>query len=77
LFMNDEGVYFKFDTSEIPELQADKKEQVSALSGAYWMTPNEKREMMGLAAIEDADMNQVYVPSSLTPIDLSGFEGEE
>jgi hypothetical protein len=33
--------------------------------------------MMGLAAIEDADMNQVYVPSSLTPIDLSGFEGEE
>jgi hypothetical protein len=22
-------------------------------------------------------MNQVYVPSSLTPIDLSGFEGEE
>jgi HK97 family phage portal protein len=77
LFMNDEGVYFKFDTSEIPELQADKKDQVSALSGAYWMTPNEKREMMGLAAIEDADMNQVYVPSSLTPIDLSGFEGEE
>jgi HK97 family phage portal protein len=77
LFSNDDGVYLKFDTSEVEELQADRKDQVSALSGAYWMTPNEKREMMGLAAIEDDDMNQVYVPSTLTPIDLSGYDGQE
>ena len=43
-----------------------------------YLDVNKRRDKISRRyAREDADMNQVYVPSSLTPIDLSGFEGEE
>jgi HK97 family phage portal protein len=61
--------YIVYDISHFPELQADLKEQVDSLVNAYWITPNEKRKKMNMAKIEEDDMDKIYIPSNLVPID--------
>lgn len=58
-----------YDISHFPELQEDLGQMVNSLKDAYWLTPNEKREQMGLEPIEDEYMGKVLVPSNLVPID--------
>lgn len=63
-----EEYYIDFDASEIPELQQDMKETVSYLKDAYWITPNEKRMVMGYDEDADPDMSDYLVPSTLRPL---------
>lgn len=62
-----------YDISHFPELQTDLKEQVDSLKNADWLTPNEKREKMGLEKMPMAEMDNIYIPSSYVPIDEVGI----
>lgn len=64
-----ENICLDFDLSQIKELEEDKQKLTNQLKESYWMTPNEKREMMGLTQSQDPDMDKIYMPSGLTPID--------
>ena len=59
------------DTSVYPELQADFNQQVVALAGAWWLTPNQKLEIMNLERNENELMNQIWIPAGMTPLDIA------
>lgn len=66
------GSTMTYDTSQISELNADVKEMATALSQTWWLTGNERREMMGLEEHSDPMMNEILMPSNLiTPLDES------
>ena len=59
-----------YDLSDIPELQADNSVMSQSLSTAWWLTPNQRLQMMGLPIDEENElMNQVYVPMGLIPLE--------
>jgi len=59
----------KCDTSEIKALQEDQAALVTALAGAWWIAPNEKRERMMYDQSEDELMDKFLVPSNLVPLE--------
>lgn len=61
--------FLDFDLDVFPELQEDKKEQISYLERAWWLTPNQKLEEMGYGRSEDPNMDKVYVSIQVQPID--------
>jgi len=70
--------FFDYSLSDIPELQTDNSTMASALSTAWWLTPNQRRVAMGLPEDETNPlMNQIYVPMGLMPIDELGISDIE
>jgi phage portal protein BeeE len=67
------GCYLKPVTKDIPELQADRKELAEWTQKVWQLTPNEIREQFGFERIETDEMNQIYIPNSMQPIELSGL----
>jgi hypothetical protein len=63
------------DPSELPELQDDIAKMVKGLAGAWWMTPNEKRDMMKQERISDPLFDEPWIPSGLTPLSQSQGDG--
>lgn len=57
------------DISEIPVLQADMKRMAEWLGSSWWITPNEKREMMKFDAIDEGLFNQPLIPSGLQTLE--------
>lgn len=53
-------------TRNIPELQADMKEQAEWLSKTYWLTENEKRKAMGYDEADEIG-DVFHVPAGLIP----------
>ena len=62
-----------YDIKQYTELEENKKEMVSWLKQADWMTPNERRDQMGLPLSTDPAMDKIYVPSSYVPIEDLGI----
>lgn len=62
------------DYSQLPEMQADMKALTEWLKEAWWITPNEKRDLMGYEASSEPLMDEFWVPNGLTPI--SQFNGD-
>lgn len=62
-------------TNNIPELQADRKEQTEWLSKALWLTENEKRDIQGFEPISGLDVN--LYPANYLPLDASSFETDQ
>lgn len=60
------------DWSEMPEIQQMRLKAVDAAEKAWWLTPNEKREMMMAEEMTDPTMDKIYIPSTLIPIDEAG-----
>jgi HK97 family phage portal protein len=61
------------DYSQLPEMQADMKALTEWLKEAWWIKPNEKRDLMGWEKDEDEPlMDQYWVPNGLTPISQFG-----
>ena len=64
----------EIDISEIPALQDDMKQQAEALNTMWWITPNEKRDIMQFEELEDPMMNQIIIDGGkqllddLTPV---------
>ena len=66
------NVYIGYDIQVYQELEANKAEQVAWLNNAWWISPAQKMEIMGLKNpdyIPTDEMQKLYVPSSLQPID--------
>lgn len=70
-----ETLYFEPDVENIPELQADLKEQVEILEKAWWLSPDEKRESMGHDMLGTPEMGAIYKPTNLEVLG-GGVQGE-
>ena len=67
-----ENVYVDFDISVYKELEANKTEQVAWLDKAWWLTPKQKYEEMGMEIpdyIDQTELEKIYVPSNIAPMD--------
>ena len=62
-------------TDNVPELQADRKEQTEWLSKAPWLTENEKRTVQGYPSLDGLDVN--LYPANAIPLDASFMESDE
>ena len=66
------NLYVGYDIQVYQELEANKSEQVAWLNTAWWISPAQKNEIMGIKTpnyIPQEEMEKLYVPSSLQPID--------
>jgi len=59
------GGTLDFDISVITELNADIQALTTALTPAWWMTGNERREAMGMEESDDPMMNTILYPEVL------------
>jgi HK97 family phage portal protein len=68
----------EYDYTAIPELQEETEKVVDQLSKAWWITPNEKREVMNYGVDEEnTQLNDYFVPSNLVPLNLGDIPVEE
>ena len=61
------GGRLDFDISVITELNEDLQKMSTALSQSWWVTGNERRELMGLAKSDDPMMDTILYPTNLVP----------
>ena len=62
-------ICIEFDFSMIPEMSEDADKVVDQLSKAWWITPNEKREMMSYGIDEENEqLNDYFIPANLIPM---------
>jgi phage portal protein BeeE len=54
----------EIDLSEIPSLHADLKQQAEALNAMWWVTPNEKRDIMQFEELPNPLMDQILIDSN-------------
>lgn len=59
------------DPSKLPEMQANMKELAEYLGLSWWITPNEKREMMGYEKYGDATFDEPWVGNTVQPLSLA------
>ena len=63
------------DYTELPEMQQDMKALTDWLKDAWWIYPNEKRELQGYEKSTDPLMDEAWVPNNLTPMSQSQGDG--
>jgi HK97 family phage portal protein len=66
------NVYIGYDIQVYQELEANKTEQVDWLDKAWWISPAQKMEIMGIKNpdyIPTEELEKLYVPSNLQPLD--------
>ena len=66
------NIYVGYDIQVFQELEANKSEQVDWLDKAWWISPAQKMEIMGIKNpdyIPSEELEKIYVPSNLQPID--------
>ena len=66
------NIFIGYDIQVYQELEANKAEQVAWLNTAWWISPAQKMEIMGLKNpdyIPTEELEKLYVPSGLQPID--------
>ena len=66
------NVYVGYDIQVYQELEANKTEQVAWLDQAWWISPAQKMEIMGIKNpdyIPTEELEKLYVPSNLQPLD--------
>ena len=66
------NLYVGYDMKVYQELEANKSEQATWLDKAWWIAPAQKMEIMGIKVpdyIPSEEMEKLYVPSGLQPID--------
>jgi HK97 family phage portal protein len=61
------GCRLSFDTSVITELNIDLQAMTTALTPAWWLTGNERRQLMNMDASNDPMMDTILYPSGLIP----------
>lgn len=64
--------YIDADISDITELHEDLGRRAVWMQQAYWLTPNEKREMMNYDRYDDVFFDQPLIPSGM--MSLQDFE---
>lgn len=64
----------ELDLSGIEELQTDKVALATWMSLFPWATPNEKREMLDFGKSPDTNMDKIYVPSGIMPLEDASIQ---
>lgn len=64
------------DFSELPEMQDDLQKMVTALSAAWWVTPNQKLAMMNEEGRPEPEFNEPWIPTGITPLSQIGGDEE-
>ena len=73
----EQDIYIDFDQSVIPELQDDLQTQVAQLAGAWWLTPNQRLEIMGWDVSTEPLMDVQWIPAGLVPINETGMNADQ
>lgn len=60
------------DYTELPEMQDDMASLTTWLKEAYWITPNEKRELQGYEKLTGSLMDEPWMPNGFTPLSQFG-----
>lgn len=70
----DEKYYLDYDIKDIPELEPDMTAMSSRMQNEWFWTGNEKRSMLGKGPIESPQMDEIYIPMNLVPLntDING-----
>ena len=71
-YANQRDVYIDYDITVYKELEANKTEQVAWLDKAWWLTPKQKYEQMGMQIpdyIDQTELEKLYIPSNLQTAD--------
>jgi len=71
-YANQRDIFIDYDICVYKELEANKAEQVAWLNQAWWLTPKQKYEAMGMQIpdyVDQAELEKLYIPSSLQPTD--------
>ena len=72
------GLYCDYDASMISELQDDLQMMATALSSIWYLSPNEKRDLLNFPADEtNPMMNEYWVPGGLMPMSASTVTDEQ
>lgn len=73
-----ENIYVDYDASMISELQDDLQMMTTALGGAWWITPNERRDIMNFAVDDtNVQLDDYWIPSGLMPMSQSMVTDEQ
>jgi len=67
-----QNVYIGYDIQVYQELEANKTEQVNWLDKAWWISPKQKMEIMGIKNpdyIPTEELEKLYIPSNLQTLD--------
>lgn len=65
-------IFIDFDMTVYQELEANRTEQSQWLNTAWWLTPEQKLKIQGLAPdpnVPIEDYQKLYIPSGLQPLD--------
>ena len=72
------GLYCDYDASMISELQDDLQLMTTALAGAWWITPEERRDIMNFPADDTNPLLKDYwIPAGLVPMSASTVTDEQ
>jgi HK97 family phage portal protein len=64
----------EYDFTAIPEMQEETEKVVDQLAKAWWVTPNEKREVMSYGIDEENEaLNDYYIPANLLPVGMGNM----
>ena len=64
----------EYDFTAIPEMQEETEKVVDQLAKAWWITPNEKREVMSYGIDEENEaLNDYYIPANLLPVGMGNM----
>lgn len=66
------------DFTELPEMQQDMSKLVTALSTAWWLSPNQKLVAQGYEARTEPEFNEPWITGGAKPLSkaLEGFEDD-
>jgi HK97 family phage portal protein len=70
-YANQQDVFIDYDLTVYQELEANKVMQVDWLDKAWWLTPIQKYEEMGIHVPDELreELSKIYIPSNLQPLD--------
>lgn len=68
-FDKSSNLFYDVDITALPELQDEMKLLYDLMVAAWWVSPEEKREMTNWDASNEPLMKKFYIPSTVTPID--------
>ena len=64
-----EELYFRFNYDDVEVLQEGFLTKSEALNNIWYMTPNERREQLGLEALDDLLLDEIYKPANMVPLE--------
>ena len=70
-YANQQDIFIDYDLTVYQELEANKVQQVDWLDKAWWLTPIQKYEEMGIHVPDELrdELSKIYIPSNLQALD--------